>query len=68
MSKSIQKKKARDCHGRWPGCGRSLWVCVCVYRHHHRHRMALLLSLNVPSCTTGDSIPILIFIRTFEFV
>ena len=50
MSTSIEKKKARDCHGRWPGCGRSL--CVCVHRHRFHlpssswtYRLALLVTV-----------------------
>ena len=50
MSTSIEIKNARDCHGRWPGCGRSLCVCVCIYRH----RLVLLFLLNIPSCTIFD--------------
>ena len=53
------KKKARDCHGRWPGCGRSLWICVRRHRYHpSTYRLALLamvLLFLYPSIRLCDS-------------
>ena len=49
------KKKARDCHGRWPGCGRSLCVCVCVcvYRRHYRVVLLLLKTYRLTLLVRG---------------